>query len=212
MKWPTGVSILSWALSGACVLIAGSCFSDSAKDSPSSIIMVSNDGQAERLDAVLPDNEIGLVVVEEGKKELELASNAGDNVADDESRQSEQSEQVESPSKTGAPPSKSSSKTASSKSGSSKKSGSGSKSSKPKPSESASKKKAAAPATASACVNINTADESALTTIKGIGPATAAKIIEYRAAKGPFRKKEDIQNVKGIGPATFAKIVDVICL
>jgi competence ComEA-like helix-hairpin-helix protein len=65
---------------------------------------------------------------------------------------------------------------------------------------------------ATPCVNINEAAEADLITIKGIGPATAAKIIEYRAQKGPFGKKEDILNVKGIGPAKFAQIEGRICL
>ena len=62
------------------------------------------------------------------------------------------------------------------------------------------------------CVNVNDAAEADLITIKGIGPATAAKIIEYRAQKGKFRKKEDILKVKGIGPAKFAQIEGRICL
>jgi len=64
----------------------------------------------------------------------------------------------------------------------------------------------------SPCININTADEADLITIKGIGPTTAAKIIEYRAQKGKFRKKEDLLNVKGIGPAKFKQMEWRICL
>ncbi|MCL2218554.1 MAG: helix-hairpin-helix domain-containing protein [Chitinispirillia bacterium] len=62
------------------------------------------------------------------------------------------------------------------------------------------------------CVNINTAGQAQLTTLKGIGPATAAAIILHRTQNGPFRKKEDIKNVKGIGPAKFAAIEGDICL
>jgi competence ComEA-like helix-hairpin-helix protein len=68
------------------------------------------------------------------------------------------------------------------------------------------------PAPAPACVNINTADQSQLTTLKGIGPAMSANIIEYRAKHGPFRNLADIKKVKGIGPAKFAGISDKICL
>jgi competence protein ComEA len=55
-------------------------------------------------------------------------------------------------------------------------------------------------------VNINTADESLLQTLPGIGPAKAKAIIEYREENGPFRSAEDIKNVSGIGEKTFEKI------
>ena len=59
-------------------------------------------------------------------------------------------------------------------------------------------------------VNINTASLDELTKIKGIGPAYAQGIIDYREANGPFEKPEDITNVKGIGPKTFEAIKDII--
>lgn len=59
-------------------------------------------------------------------------------------------------------------------------------------------------------IDINTADESALTTIPGIGPSKARSIIAYREENGPFKKTEDITNVSGIGDATFQKIKDSI--
>jgi competence protein ComEA len=62
------------------------------------------------------------------------------------------------------------------------------------------------------CVNINTASETALTALKGIGPSAAAKIVEYRVNTGSFKKKEDLMKVKGIGPAKFAAIEPFICL
>ena len=55
-------------------------------------------------------------------------------------------------------------------------------------------------------ININTASESELTLLNGIGTATAAKIMEYRNAHGPFQSVEEIKNVKGIGEAKFEKI------
>jgi competence ComEA-like helix-hairpin-helix protein len=70
----------------------------------------------------------------------------------------------------------------------------------------------AAKATPAPCVNINTAGENQLITLKGIGPALAANIVAYRQSVGLFKRKEDIQKVKGIGPAKFAQIVDHICL
>lgn len=55
-------------------------------------------------------------------------------------------------------------------------------------------------------VNINTATQTELETLNGIGPSTASKIIKYRNEKGEFKKIEDIKNVSGIGEAKFKKI------
>ncbi len=57
-------------------------------------------------------------------------------------------------------------------------------------------------------ININTADEKALDTLPGIGPAMAKRIIDYRTQNGPFQSIEDIKNVKGIGEAKFEKMKD----
>ncbi|MDR0518752.1 MAG: helix-hairpin-helix domain-containing protein [Clostridiales Family XIII bacterium] len=59
-------------------------------------------------------------------------------------------------------------------------------------------------------VNINTADSAALQTLNGVGPATAQKIMDYRAQHGGFAKIEDIKNVSGIGDKTFEKLRDYI--
>ena len=59
-------------------------------------------------------------------------------------------------------------------------------------------------------VNINTADESQLTTLTGIGATRAKAIIAYREENGPFAAIEDIMNVQGIKEGTFAKIKDEI--
>lgn len=55
-------------------------------------------------------------------------------------------------------------------------------------------------------ININTATQSELESLSGIGPVYAKAIIQYRLEHGPFQKIEDIQEVKGIGPVTFEKI------
>lgn len=59
-------------------------------------------------------------------------------------------------------------------------------------------------------ININTADESELTKINGIGPSKAKAIISYREENGSFKSIEDIKNVSGIGEGTFLKIKDSI--
>lgn len=59
-------------------------------------------------------------------------------------------------------------------------------------------------------VNINTADESELTTLSGIGPSKAQAIIQYREEHGNFKKPEDLKNVSGIGEKTFEKLKDSI--
>lgn len=59
-------------------------------------------------------------------------------------------------------------------------------------------------------VNINTASSEELQTLKGIGPSTAQKIIEYRTLYGAFGSIEDITNVSGIGEKTFENIKDQI--
>ena len=71
---------------------------------------------------------------------------------------------------------------------------------------------AAAPAAASPTtetkININTASAEELTTLPGIGPSYAQRIIEHREKNGPFKKVEDLLNVRGIGEKTFEKIRD----
>ncbi|MEA2109609.1 MAG: helix-hairpin-helix domain-containing protein [Pseudomonadota bacterium] len=59
-------------------------------------------------------------------------------------------------------------------------------------------------------ININTATAEQLTELKRIGPVYAKRIIEYRKAKGPFEKPEDIIKVKGIGPKTLEANIDII--
>jgi competence protein ComEA len=67
--------------------------------------------------------------------------------------------------------------------------------------------KANAPAVKPAAViNLNTATQRDLETLPGIGAATAARIIEYRKQKGPFKKIEELMNVQGIGEKSFLRI------
>jgi competence protein ComEA len=62
-----------------------------------------------------------------------------------------------------------------------------------------------APSFASDLVNINTATVEELISLPGIGPATAAKIVEYREGH-PFATVEEVLEVKGIGPAKYETI------
>ena len=61
-------------------------------------------------------------------------------------------------------------------------------------------------------VNINTANQTELETLQGIGPSLAQRIIEYRRENGKFQTIEDIQNVKGIGDSKYSNIKDDICI
>lgn len=59
-------------------------------------------------------------------------------------------------------------------------------------------------------VNINTADAERLATLKGIGPALAQRIIDYREQNGAFKTVDEIKNVRGIGDKKFAAFKDKI--
>jgi competence protein ComEA len=61
-------------------------------------------------------------------------------------------------------------------------------------------------------VDINTATEKELTQLDKIGPAIAARIIEYRQKNGPFQNLEDIMNVSGIGQKIFESNKDRIAI
>ena len=56
-------------------------------------------------------------------------------------------------------------------------------------------------------IDINTATAEELDRLPGVGPTTAAAILETRAARGgSFSSVEDLLHVKGIGPKTFQKL------
>ena len=59
-------------------------------------------------------------------------------------------------------------------------------------------------------VNINTATQTELETLPGIGQSLALKIINYRKENGKFSSIEDIKNVSGIGDAKFENIKNYI--
>lgn len=55
-------------------------------------------------------------------------------------------------------------------------------------------------------VNLNTATVDELDTLPGIGPVTAAAIVAWRDANGPFSSVEQLGDVDGIGPARLEKL------
>lgn len=59
-------------------------------------------------------------------------------------------------------------------------------------------------------VNINTADVVGLSSLSGIGEATAKKIIADREKNGPFKTTKDITRVSGIGDKKYEAIKDSI--
>lgn len=66
--------------------------------------------------------------------------------------------------------------------------------------------KSASPAPRAVPININTASAAELESLPGIGPKTAARILEYRQKNGPFKKIEDLMNVRGLGEKNFLKL------
>jgi competence protein ComEA len=59
-------------------------------------------------------------------------------------------------------------------------------------------------------VDLNTADARALEELPGIGPATAAAIIDHRERHGPFTSVEGLLEVRGIGEAKLAALRDLV--
>ncbi len=61
-------------------------------------------------------------------------------------------------------------------------------------------------ASAMAVVDLNTATQSELESVKGIGPAKAKLIVEHRQKSGPFKDVDALADVKGFGKASVAKL------
>lgn len=61
----------------------------------------------------------------------------------------------------------------------------------------------AAPAPAGPKVNINTASAAELQLLPRVGPAVAARIVEFRESQGAFKSIEELMRVRGVGEKTF---------
>lgn len=55
-------------------------------------------------------------------------------------------------------------------------------------------------------VNLNTATVEQLSTVPGVGPKLAARIVEQRQKSGSFKSVQDILAVKGIGEKNLVKL------
>ncbi|MFP5488934.1 MAG: helix-hairpin-helix domain-containing protein [Acidimicrobiia bacterium] len=59
-------------------------------------------------------------------------------------------------------------------------------------------------------VDLNTATAAELEALPGVGPATAASIVDDRERNGPFALVDDLDRVAGIGPAKLAALRDLV--
>lgn len=59
-------------------------------------------------------------------------------------------------------------------------------------------------------ININTATADELDTLPGVGPVTAARIIEFREQHGPYRSIDDLIHVQGISTRTVEGFRDLV--
>ncbi|UQV56680.1 helix-hairpin-helix domain-containing protein [Corynebacterium pseudodiphtheriticum] len=59
-------------------------------------------------------------------------------------------------------------------------------------------------------IPLNTASAAELTSLHGVGEATAAAIIEFRDANGGFAAVDQLLEVPGIGPAKFSRLKDEV--
>ena len=61
-------------------------------------------------------------------------------------------------------------------------------------------------------VNVNRATAAELDALPGISPAVAARIVEFRTARGSFSSIEQLDSIKGIGPKLLEKIRPLVKL
>jgi competence protein ComEA len=59
-------------------------------------------------------------------------------------------------------------------------------------------------------VSLSSATLEQLDALPGVGPITAQKIVDYRAAHGPFSSVDDLDQVPGIGPTRIEQLRDLV--
>jgi len=69
---------------------------------------------------------------------------------------------------------------------------------------------ASAPAHPSGPLDLNTATAEQLESLPGVGPSTAAAIVDDRDRNGPFASVDDLDRVPGIGPTKLAALRDLV--
>lgn len=65
---------------------------------------------------------------------------------------------------------------------------------------------------ASKVVNINTAGQTELESLPGVGPSLAKKILEFRQKNGGFKAPADLMAVQGIGEKKFEQLKSLIAV
>ena len=61
-------------------------------------------------------------------------------------------------------------------------------------------------------ISINRANQIELESLPRVGPALAARLIDWRQANGGFKSKQDLMKVAGIGPKLYASIEKLVTL
>jgi len=69
---------------------------------------------------------------------------------------------------------------------------------------------AAVPGVPQGPIQLSSATAEQLDALPGVGPATAQKILDYRAEHGAFRSVEELDDVPGIGPARIEQLKGLV--
>ena len=55
-------------------------------------------------------------------------------------------------------------------------------------------------------IDLNTAEQSEIAQVPGVGPKLAEAIVDHRRLHGAFKSVDDLKSVRGVGPVTFEKV------